>query len=83
MSKKPKFKPALTRVKLNPEQAVLNCACYNSGRTMFSNNCQGSQGAYVAGCHWAGRMLVGSYYYAYCAWSSPAACPGGGGASSS
>jgi hypothetical protein len=31
MSKKPKFKPEITRVKLDPEQAVLNCACYNLG----------------------------------------------------
>lgn len=28
MPKKPKFKPEITRVKLNPEQAVLACACY-------------------------------------------------------
>lgn len=31
MSRKPKFKPEVTRIKLNPEQAVLQCACYNSG----------------------------------------------------
>ena len=30
MPKKPKFKPEITRVKLNPEQAVLACACYDS-----------------------------------------------------
>jgi len=29
MPKKPKFKPEITRVKLNPEQAVLYCECYN------------------------------------------------------
>jgi len=28
MSKKPKFKPEITRVKLNPEQAVLTCDCH-------------------------------------------------------
>ena len=33
MTRKPKFKPEITRVKLNPEQAVLFCACYNSGYT--------------------------------------------------
>jgi len=27
--KKKKFKPVITRVKLNPEQAVLSCACYS------------------------------------------------------
>lgn len=32
MSSKPKFDPVVTRVKLNPEQAVLTCSCYRSGR---------------------------------------------------
>ncbi len=32
MSRKPKFKPQITRVKLNPEQAVLACTCYNTGK---------------------------------------------------
>lgn len=31
MSRKAKFKPEITRVKLNPEQAVLSCDCYNTG----------------------------------------------------
>jgi hypothetical protein len=31
MPKKLKFKPAITRVKLNHEQAVLFCGCYNVG----------------------------------------------------
>jgi hypothetical protein len=31
MSKKMKFKPRITRVKLNPEQAVLTCDCYDTG----------------------------------------------------
>jgi hypothetical protein len=26
-----KFKPKITRVKLNPEQAVLTCVCYSGG----------------------------------------------------
>ncbi len=30
-SDKPKFKPVITRVKLNPEQAVLQCNCFQSG----------------------------------------------------
>jgi len=29
LSKKLKFKPEITRIKLNPEQAVLSCSCYN------------------------------------------------------
>lgn len=28
MLRKPKFKPIITKVKLNPEQAVAICACY-------------------------------------------------------
>jgi hypothetical protein len=28
MLKKKKFRPVITRVKLNPEQAVLMCGCY-------------------------------------------------------
>lgn len=28
MPRKPKFRPRITRVKLNPEQAVLSCGCY-------------------------------------------------------
>ena len=29
MPKEPKFKPEITRIKLNPEQAVLTCNCYD------------------------------------------------------
>lgn len=32
MPKKPKFRPRITRVKLNPEQAVLACECFAGGR---------------------------------------------------
>ena len=31
MKKKPRFNPEITRVKLNPEQAVLFCQCYSEG----------------------------------------------------
>ncbi|MFH0732129.1 MAG: hypothetical protein V2A72_04295 [Candidatus Omnitrophota bacterium] len=31
MANKKKFKPQVTRVKLNPEQAVLGCSCYDIG----------------------------------------------------
>jgi len=34
MSRKPKFKPEITRIKLNPEQAVLSCTCYMSGHKL-------------------------------------------------
>ena len=33
MPKKLKFKPKVTRVKLNPEQAVLQCTCWQGTRT--------------------------------------------------
>jgi len=33
MSRKPKFRPEITRIKLNLEQAVLTCECYSVGRT--------------------------------------------------
>ncbi len=31
MKKKARFNPEITRVKLNPEQAVLACSCYANG----------------------------------------------------
>jgi len=31
MGRKPKFKPMITRIKLNPEQAVLSCTCSGGG----------------------------------------------------
>ncbi len=34
MPRKPKFKPVITRVKLNPEQAVLTCTCYSTGASL-------------------------------------------------
>lgn len=35
MPKKPKFKPEITRVRLNPEQAVLACGCYDVGTNFY------------------------------------------------
>lgn len=34
MSQKMKFNPIVTRIKLNPEQAVLLCTCFSSGRAI-------------------------------------------------
>lgn len=42
MSKKKKFKPVITRVKLNPEQAVLQCSCYNQQNYAPVNNASGN-----------------------------------------
>jgi len=35
MSRRPKFKPEITRIKLNPEQAVAVCSCYDSGQQVM------------------------------------------------
>ncbi len=35
MSAKPKFNPVITRIRLNPEQAVLACSCYSRRRTNY------------------------------------------------
>lgn len=50
MSKRPKFRPEITRVKLNPEQAVLQCECFLSGmkHEYFSGN-------YWPEKHWPGH----------------------------
>ena len=34
MSRKPKFKPQLIRIRLNPEQAVLQCDCFSTGEVL-------------------------------------------------
>jgi hypothetical protein len=36
MSRRPKFKPEIRRIKLNPEQAVLQCSCYNTWLIVFT-----------------------------------------------
>lgn len=36
MSKKPKFRPEITRIKLNPEQAVLSCSCQTTGNRVIT-----------------------------------------------
>lgn len=51
-AKKKKFRPVITRVKLNPEQAVLSCACYNqfnqtSSFTFNSSNADACSGKSV------------------------------------
>ena len=38
MKQKPRFTPKVFRIKLNPEQSVLTCQCYNGGiRAPFGN----------------------------------------------
>ena len=36
MDSRPRFKPEITRIKLNPEQAVLACPCAATGRRVTS-----------------------------------------------
>lgn len=43
--RKPKFKPEITRVKLNPEQAVLQCTCFDTGSCV-----SGSTRGTLSGC---------------------------------
>jgi hypothetical protein len=38
MSRKPKFRPKIRWIKLNPEQAVLQCECYTTGFTCESGD---------------------------------------------
>jgi len=54
MSKKPKFKPTITRVKLNPEQAVLTCGCYSTGQHAWGGDKYWGHGT------WVGHDCVGS-----------------------
>jgi len=49
--KKPKFKPEITRVKLNPEQAVLSCACYTGDRR--------GTGTWTSGVQWCAPLFGG------------------------
>ncbi len=59
MPKKPKFRPKITRIKLNPEQAVLACTCWMTGTTVntnpipvfpFSSVCFGLRGQHTNSC---------------------------------
>ncbi len=43
MRKKKKFKPVITRVALNPEQAVLSCSCYSGFKNWTSTDTGSSQ----------------------------------------
>ena len=51
MSKKLRFKPEITRVKLDPEQAVLNCACYDLGNQSFYNALGSAPGPDIVACN--------------------------------
>lgn len=59
MPRKPKFKPVITRVKLNPEQAVLSCSCYTgSGRpTRIGPTYSTGHASDIIACSPSGRGL--------------------------
>ncbi len=62
MPRKPKFKPEITRVKLNPEQAVLSCSCYNAGG-VASPGAYGQGGFFpLGGCHVFPSRSFGGFY---------------------
>jgi len=50
MLSKQKFKPNISRVKLNPEQAVLVCACYNQGFGDISTSSYVSRTMQLSAC---------------------------------
>lgn len=59
MPRKPKFRPLITRVKLNPEQAVLQCSCIDDESSggidiTGATYCAG-KGSYGDACniHWS------------------------------
>jgi len=51
MPKKLKFKPEITRIKLNPEQAVLSCACYNTGNDYRESGTDQADGSSNSCCN--------------------------------
>lgn len=63
MPKKPKFKPIITRIKLNPEQAVLACACYMSGRRWYTAGTRDQSASLSSVCSGSGKVGAGSTYY--------------------
>jgi len=61
MPKKPKFKPNITKVKLNPEQAVLACSCYGAGYGTGNNWYQRDYSARVMHCVSFRRQSTAEY----------------------
>ena len=61
MSRKPKFRPVVTRVKLNPEQAVLACNCWSGtkvargNKNTYSNVCVANERKISVVCRTASR----------------------------
>lgn len=64
MGRKPKFRPKVTKIKLNPEQAVLSCSCYNLGVRWAASRLVVTVDFHAADTSGVcdGRTKVGSYY---------------------
>ena len=61
MPRKPKFRPEIRRIILNPEQAVLSCSCYSTSR-IFNNNAYHQTEPAVGDhnvCHSSGARVTG------------------------
>jgi len=50
MDRRNQFNPEVTRIKLNPEQAVLTCACFSTGWRLGPGTHYNSVGFRVASC---------------------------------
>ena len=58
MPRKPKFRPEIRRIKLNPEQAVLECVCH-TGRRWLEPAYHWGQSTHTSACQpdFVGRTL--------------------------
>lgn len=59
MAEKNKFKPEVTRIRLNPEQAVLICLCYNTSRQVSMRSCTTKQ---FTTCDAEAKHTMTAYY---------------------
>ena len=58
MAEKNKFKPEVTRIRLNPEQAVTICSCYNTYKAVTLRSCTTKQ---QTSCSSEGKQTTTSY----------------------
>jgi hypothetical protein len=61
MVRKIKFKPVITKIKLNPEQAVLQCDCFNGAWRVGTDSYRGVPGLIATYCRTLGRALEVDY----------------------
>ena len=63
MAEKLKFKPVITRIKLNPEQAVLSCTCYSARKMSTATVTTRTRTTCKLGSIVTSKT-TGNYYYA-------------------